>query len=101
MRTTKDIVEEAVAKTLDPTRRKALISRLENSLSRQRFAMILMIVAWSISVALYLIDRMDGGMMALFLGMVILSVFGVSTTIQRLVQLRLEEERTKTESGRR
>ena len=97
MKSTKTIIEEAVAETLDPKRRRELIVRLEMSLPLQRLSMILTVIAFGISAVLYLFDRVkDGSSMSLVFGGVILSVFCHSSTIRRLIQLRLEEERGKT-----
>ena len=98
MKSTKNLIEEAVAETLDPTRRRALISRLERNLPVQRLAMILTIIAFGLSVVSYLFDRINAGsLMSMVFGGVILSFFSYSSTIRRLIQLRLEEERGKTE----
>ena len=100
MRSTKDIVNEAVERTLDPCQRKMLIARLESKLLLHRLAVIFGFIAFGIYSVLYLFDReMDGVLMSLLFGMLILSIFSYTVTIQRLVQLRLEENRGKTEQG--
>ena len=100
MKSTKSLIEEAVAETLDATRRGALISRLEKSLPVQRLAMILTMIAFGLSAISFLFDRANAGsLMSMVFGGVILSLFSYSSTMRRVIQLRLEEERGKTEQA--
>lgn len=76
MKSTKDIVDEAVERTLDPSQREKLIYRLERRLSLHRAAIFFGLIAFGIYSILYLIDReMDGVLMSLLFGMLILSIF--------------------------
>jgi|Laugrefabdmm15dn_1035133.scaffolds.fasta_scaffold123924_2 hypothetical protein len=100
MKSTKNIIEEAVAETLDATRRRALISRLEKTLPVQRLAMILAMIAFGIAAISFLFDRANvGSLISMVFGGAILSLFTYSSTIRRVIQLRLEEERGKTEQA--
>ncbi|MFN0127290.1 MAG: hypothetical protein ACKV19_11460 [Verrucomicrobiales bacterium] len=94
MKSTKSIVEAAVAETLDPVKRQAGIARLERLLPGLRLAMVLTLIAFGLSVVLCLGGwSKDGSMISMVFGGAILSIVTYSLSIRRLVHLRVEEER--------
>lgn len=96
IKSTKNIVEEAVAETLDPAKRRASIARLERILPGLRLAMVLTFIAFGLSAVPYLGGRTkDGSSMAMIFGGAILSVVTYSVSIRRLVHLRVEEQRER------
>ena len=99
MKSTKESFDEAVKHTLDPLERRKLITRLERNLPLLRFSTIgLCIVVVFVGFG-SLFGGTDIEHVALLIGIMALNGSIYAMQSQRLIQLRVEEERFQQESS--